>query len=397
MHPSPPPQRPYVSPAMRLAAEWSWRFIVVVAGVVLLAYGLSFVSEIFIPVLIAMLVAALLSPLVNLLHRRARLPRGLAVLVTLLVTAGVVAGLVTIVGSQASEQFPQLQRQATQGVTEVENWLSTGPLHLTSTAISDYVQQAENAISANRETLIAGATGVVATATHVIAGFFICLFASFFFLLEGRRIWSWLLHLLPVPAREPLDGASRQSWVTLTHYMRATIIVAFTDGVGVAVGAAILQVPLATSLGLVVFLGAFIPIVGALLSGTVAVLVALVAHDFVTALIMLGVVILVQQIESHLLQPFLMGRAVAVHPLAVILAVAGGASVFGIVGALFAVPTVAVLKSGISALARGGRPDSETAQIADSDAPLAPDEPEPNDATEHEQAEGGTQTDPVKR
>ncbi len=120
--------------------------------------------------------------------------------------------------------------------------------------------------------------------------------------------------------------------MTLTHYMRATIIVAFTDGVGVAIGAAVLQVPLATSLGLVVFLGAFIPIVGALLSGTVAVLVALVAHDFVTALIMLGVVILVQQIESHLLQPFLMGRAVAVHPLAVILAVAGGASVFGIVG-----------------------------------------------------------------
>jgi predicted PurR-regulated permease PerM len=382
---------------MRLSAEWSWRFIVVVAGVVLLAYGLSFVSEIVIPVLIAMLITALLSPLVNLLNTRARFPRGLAVLVTMLVAAGVVSGLVTIVGSQASEQFPQLQKQAVQGVTEVENWLSTGPLHLTSTAISDYVQQAENAISANRETLIAGATGVVSTATHVIAGFFICLFATFFFLLEGRRIWSWLLHLLPVPARDPLDGASRQSWITLTHYMRATIIVAFTDGLGVAIGAAVLQVPLATSLGLIVFLGAFIPIVGALLSGTVAVLVALVSHDFVTALIMLGVVILVQQIESHLLQPFLMGRAVAVHPLAVILAVAGGASVFGIVGALFSVPTVAMLKSGISSLARGGRPDGPTAQIADSDAPLAPDEPAPNDATEHEQVEGGTEADPVTR
>ncbi|MEW1958486.1 AI-2E family transporter [Kineococcus sp. NPDC059986] len=397
MRPPPSSQRPYVSPAMRLSAEWSWRFIVVVAGVVLLAYGLSFVSEIVIPVLIAMLITALLSPLVNLLNTRARFPRGLAVLVTMLVAAGVVSGLVTIVGSQASEQFPQLQKQAVQGVTEVENWLSTGPLHLTSTAISDYVQQAENAISANRETLIAGATGVVSTATHVIAGFFICLFATFFFLLEGRRIWSWLLHLLPVPARDPLDGASRQSWITLTHYMRATIIVAFTDGLGVAIGAAVLQVPLATSLGLIVFLGAFIPIVGALLSGTVAVLVALVSHDFVTALIMLGVVILVQQIESHLLQPFLMGRAVAVHPLAVILAVAGGASVFGIVGALFSVPTVAMLKSGISSLARGGRPDGPTAQIADSDAPLAPDEPAPNDATEHEQVEGGTEADPVTR
>lgn len=376
--------RPYVSPALRLAADWSWRVVVVVAGIVLVAYGLSFVSEILIPLLVAMLIAALLLPVVNLLHSRAHLPRAVAVLVTMLVTAGVVAGLVTIVGSQASSEWPELADSATQGVTEVENWLSTGPLHLTSTAISDYVSQAEDAVSANRDTLIAGATGVVATAGHVVAGFFICLFTTFFFLLEGRHLWSWLVHLLPAPAREPVDEASRQSWVTLTHYMRATIAVAFVDGLGVAIGAAILQVPLATSLGLVVFLGAFVPIVGALLSGTVAVLVALVAHDFVTALIMLGVVVLVQQIESHLLQPFLMGRAVAVHPLAVILAVAGGATVFGIVGALFAVPLVATLKSAVEALASGGARPDEVAQIVDSDAPLAPDEPEPNDGTEHE-------------
>ncbi|MEZ0164616.1 AI-2E family transporter [Kineococcus sp. LSe6-4] len=397
MHPSRPDHRPYVSPALRLAADWSWRFLVVVAGVVLLAYGLSFLSEIVIPVLVALLITALLLPLVNLLHHRVGVRRGLAALGTMLVAAGVVAGLVTIVGSQAAEQFPQLQQQATQGVAEVERWLSEGPLQLTSTAISDYVQQAEDALAANRETLIAGATGVVVTAGHVVAGFFICLFAAFFFLLEGRRIWSWLLHLLPLPARDPLDDASRQSWVTLTHYMRATIVVALADGIGVAIGAAILQVPLATSLGLLVFLGAFIPIVGALLSGTVAVLVALVAHDFVTALIMLGVVILVQQIESHLLQPFLMGRAVAVHPLAVLLAVAGGATVFGIVGALFAVPLVAVLKSGIGALARGGRPDPQVEEITDSDAPLAPEEPDPTDGTEHEEVEGGTQGRAVER
>ncbi|WP_432561114.1 AI-2E family transporter [Kineococcus sp. SYSU DK003] len=376
------PHQPYVSPALRLAASWSWRFLVVLAGVVVLAYGLSFVSEIVIPVLVALLVTALLAPLANFSHRL-RVPQAVGVLLSMLLTAGIVSGLVGIVGTQAANEWPELQRSATQGVTEVETWLSEGPLNLTSTAISDYIQQAEQAVAENRDTLIAGATGVVSTAGHVVAGFFIALFASFFFLLEGRRIWSWLLHLLPEPAREPVDDASRQSWVTLTHYMRATIAVAFVDGLGVAIGAAILQVPLATSLGLVVFLGAFIPIVGALLSGTVAVLVALVAHDFVTALIMLGVVILVQQVESHLLQPFLMGRAVAVHPLAVILAVAGGATVFGIVGALFAVPLVAVLKTGIGALARGGRPTEEVAEIEASDAPLAPDTPRPNDATEH--------------
>jgi predicted PurR-regulated permease PerM len=139
-----------------------------------------------------------------------------------------------------------------------------------------------------------------------------------------------------------------------------------------------------------VFLGAFIPIVGALLSGIVAVLVALVAQGPVVALIMLGVIILVQQVESHLLQPFLMGRAVAVHPLAVILAVAGGATVFGIVGALFAVPLVAVLNTGVSALARAGRPTEEAAEIDASDAPLAPDAPAPNDASEHLDDESAT-------
>ncbi|GAA0294388.1 AI-2E family transporter [Kineococcus aurantiacus] len=377
-----PPHRPYVSPALRTAADWSWRFVVVAVAVVVLAYGLSFVSEIFIPVLVAMLIAALLAPVVNLLDVRLHVPRAVAALVTLLVAAGVVAGLVTIVGSQASSQWSDLASSATQGVGEVERWLSTGPLHLTSTAISDYVAELQQAATDNQDALIAGATGVVSTAGHLVAGFFICLFTSFFFLLEGRRIWSWLVHLLPRPAQDPLDDAARQSWVTLTHYMRATIVVALVDGVGVAIGAAVLRVPLATSLGLLVFLGAFIPIVGALLSGTVAVLVALVAHDFVTALIMLGVVILVQQVESHLLQPFLMGRAVAVHPLAVILAVAGGATVFGIVGALFAVPLVAVLKTGVGALARGGRPTEEVEEITDSDAPLAPEAPPPHDEAE---------------
>jgi len=366
----------YVSSALRTSAEWSWRFIVVVAGVVLLVYGLSFVSEVAIPALIAMLVAALLLPVVSALHRIG-VPQVLAALVTLLAALAVLVGLVTLVGTQAASGFSDLSDSAVQGVGQVETWLKDGPLNLSTTAISGYVTQAQDAVTSHRDTIVSGAVGVASTAGHLVAGFFIAMFASFFYLLEGRRIWSWLLRLLPAPAQRPLDHAARQSWVTLTHYMRATIIVALVDGAGVAIGAAILQVPLAVPLGLVVFLGAFIPIVGAVLAGTVAVLVALVAHGPVTALVMLLVVILVQQVESHGLQPFLMGRAVAVHPLAVILAVASGATVFGIVGALFAVPLVAVLKTGVSALARGDdEQTAEVAQIDASDAPLAPDTPE---------------------
>lgn len=349
---------------------------------VVLAYGLSFVSEILIPVLVALLITALLGPLVGRANRLG-VPRPVAALVILLLALAIVAGLVTLISTQAASGFGDLSDSATEGVGEVERWLSSGPLHLSSSAISGYVDQVETAISDNREAIVSGATSVATTAGHLVAGFFITLFATFFYLLEGRRIWSWLLHLMPQPARDPLDDAARSSWLTLVHYMRATVIVAFVDGAGVAIGAAILQVPLAVPLGLVVFLGAFIPIVGALLSGIVAVLVALVAQGPVVALIMLGVIILVQQVESHLLQPFLMGRAVAVHPLAVILAVAGGATVFGIVGALFAVPLVAVLNTGVSALARSGRPTEEVAEIDASDAPLAPDTPAPNDASEH--------------
>ncbi|WP_432484235.1 AI-2E family transporter [Kineococcus esterisolvens] len=381
----PRPHHPYVSPALRTAAEWSWRLVAVTAAVVVVAYGLSFVSQILIPVLVALLITALLGPVVAWGHARG-VPRALATLMTMLLALAVVAGLVALISTQAAEGFADLSDSASQGIDEVEEWLAEGPLQVSSAALSGYVDQAQEALAANRDTILSGATGVVATAGHVVAGFFIALFASFFYLLEGRRIWSWLLHLFPRPSRGPLDAAARQSWVTLTHYMRATIVVAFADGVGVAVGAAVLRVPLAVPLGLLVFLGAFIPIVGALLSGAVAVLVALVAQGPVTALIMLGVVVAVQQIESHLLQPFLMGRAVAVHPLAVILAVAAGATVFGIVGALFAVPLVAVLNTGVTALARGGRRTEGVAEIEDSDAPLAPERPAPDDGTEHHDA-----------
>lgn len=166
--------------------------------------------------------------------------------------------------------------------------------------------------------------------------------------------------------------------MTLSHYVRSTVVVAAVDGIGVGVGAAVLSVPLALPLGVLVFLGAFIPLVGAVLTGVVAILVALVAQGPVTALLMLGVVILVQQIETHVLQPFLLGRSVDVHPLAVILAIATGVALAGILGALFAVPVVAVANTMITALAnRGG--DSPAERIDADDAPLAPDKPPATD------------------
>jgi predicted PurR-regulated permease PerM len=274
--------------------------------------------------------------------------------------------------------FPELRDQAVRGLTKVEDWLATSPLHLSSTKLSEYVDQAGNAASNNKSSIVTGALGVASTASHLAEGFFITMFSTFFFLYSGQRIWAWLLRMLPRAARSPLDAAARSGWVTLTYYVRATLIVAFVDGVGIGAGLALLGVPLALPLGVIVFLGAFIPVVGAVLTGLLAVLVALVANGPFTALAVLGVVIAVNQLEAHVMQPFLLGRAVSVHPLGVILAIATGASLAGIVGALFAVPVAAVANTMISSLAGG--PDEDPGQAAArDDAPLAPDEPAETD------------------
>ena len=184
------------------------------------------------------------------------------------------------------------------------------------------------------------------------------LFATFFFLRDGNRIWRFLVRLLPVAARWKVDDAGRASWATLGAYVRATVLVAFIDAVGIGIFLVVFDVPFAFPLAALVFLGAFIPIVGAFLSGVVAVLVALVDSGPVTALIILGVVIGVQQVEGHLLQPLIMGRAVAIHPLAVIIGIAAGVVLAGITGALVAVPLIAVLNTAVRRLAARSVPDT---------------------------------------
>jgi putative heme transporter len=361
-----------VTPGVRIASEWTWRLGVIALGIYLLSRVFAEFAGILIPVMISLLLAALLQPLVDRASRF--LPRGVSALIVLLGTLVLVLAMFALVGQQAVSGFPDLRNQAVDGLDKVQNWLSTGPLHLSAGKMSDYVNQAGDAASANKSTIVSGALGVASTATHLTEGFFITMFSTFFFLSSGHRIWAWLLNMLPGTAQRPMDDAARSGWVTLSHYVRATLIVAFVDGLGIGVGAFLLGVPLALPLGVVVFLGAFIPVVGATITGVLAVLVALVANGPVIALAVLGVVLLVNQVEAHVMQPFLLGRAVAVHPLAVILAIATGAALAGIVGALFAVPVAAVLNTVVSSLA-GRAGDDPGEEIARDDAPLSPDEP----------------------
>ncbi|HYO32649.1 MAG TPA: AI-2E family transporter [Nocardioidaceae bacterium] len=366
----------WVTPGVRGASEWAWRLGVIALGLYVLTRIFIKFADIFIPLMVALLLAALLLPVVSWLA--GHMPRGLAALTALLGTLLALIGLFALVGQQAVSGFPELRDQGEEGLKEVRNWLSTGPLNLSAGQLSDYAERAQDAASENRATIVSGALGAAVTVTHLAEGFFIAMFATFFFLSSGQRIWAWLLRMMPQAAQRPLDGAARSGWVTLSHYVRATLIVAFVDAVGIGLGALILGVPLALPLAVVVFLGAFIPVVGAVLTGLLAVLVALVANGPVIALAILAVVILVNQVEAHVLQPFLLGRAVDVHPLAVILAIATGASLAGIVGALFAVPVAAVANTVVTALVGSGR-DDPGERIVSEGAPLTPDAPAETD------------------
>jgi predicted PurR-regulated permease PerM len=341
---------------LRIAAAWSWRLIAIgVVGWALLRV-IGTIKIVIIPLIIALLLSALLAPAVKWLLR-AKFPRSLATALVLVAGLAAVIGTLTLVVNQFIEGVPDLADNAGRGITQIQDWLRDGPLHLSDNQVSDYVAQAQQWLNDNRDRLTSQGLSTAGTVFEVLTGAILVLFSLFFFLRDGRRIWRFIVRLFPLAARWRIDDAGQASWVTLGHYVRATVLVAFIDAVGIGIFLVIFQVQFAFALAALVFLGAFIPIVGATLSGAVAVLVALVDRGPVIALVILGVVIGVQQLEGHVLQPLIMGRAVAIHPLVVIIAIAAGVVLAGIVGALVAVPLVAVLNTGIRRLNKRRAPE----------------------------------------
>lgn len=327
-----------------LAAAWSWRFLVIIAAGYLVVWTLARFSVITIPLVVALLFAALASPLVEVLSRGG-LNRALASALTVVLGLGFVSLLLTFVGQQVAQGFSDLSEQVVDGLGEIREWLRDGPLQASDSQISDWIVQAQQMIVSSNEQAVARITEVGATLGYIVAGFFIVLIATYFFLADGARIWAWMVRLFPRAARTRADSSGRAAWFTVTKFVRATVLVAFVDAVGIMLVALVLKVPLAFAIGVLVFVSSFVPIVGATLSGAVAVLVALVAQGPVVALLMLIGVVVVQQVESNVLQPFLMGRFVSVHPLGVLVAIGAGIVVAGIAGALVAVPLVAALNA----------------------------------------------------
>ncbi len=363
-----------VSPGMRIAAAWSWRFLAVVGALALVLYLVGFVSEITIPVAIALLLNALLNPV-----RQALVNRGMrrSVAAALVFVGGLVlvGGVITLVVRQFIFGAKDLADQVSAGLDKVQNWLVTGPLKLSQEQINSAVTSVKESVVSNKDALTSGAVNTASSAGHVITGFVLVLFILFFFLRDGRRIWNWILGLAPQRAKSQIDEAAQRAWTTLGGYVRATVLVAFVDAVGIGIGLFAVGVPLAIPLTAFVFLASFIPIIGALLSGVVAVLVALVTLGPIQALIILAVVILVQQLEGHVLQPVLLGRAVSLHPLGVALSIAAGVILIGITGALLAVPIVACLNASIKYLAGPSSPPPTAAPAQDLGAAAAADDP----------------------
>ncbi|MFD4295255.1 AI-2E family transporter [Rhodococcus sp. NPDC058505] len=366
-----------VPPLLRAATEWTWRLLVLFAGVLALAWIVAKLDTVVIPVALALLAAALLHPVVDWMHGKG-VPRGAAVVVVLVAAIGIVAGIMTFVVEQFVVGLPELTDQFTASVHQIQDWLTVGPFHFSEDQIRRAGDSIVETIQDNREAVTSGAVATGRVIGELFTGAALTLFTLVFFLYGGAQIWEFVTRLVPTGSRARVRLAGSQGFGSLVGYVRATVVVAAADAIGIGAGLAILGVPLALPLASLVFIGAFIPIVGAFVTGFVAVLVALVTKGLVTALITLGIIIGIMQLEGHVLQPLLLGRAVRLHPVAVVLAITTGIVLAGIVGGLLAVPIVAVLNTAIrSLLARDPIEVPGEVDVDDPALPLFPASPDP--------------------
>lgn len=342
--PAPDPRadlEPDIPRGLTIAAGYAWRLVLLGVGVVALYYVLSYFSQLTVPLGIAILLTAMLYPLTTLL-RRWGWPPALAAVVALLALVLVVAGLLGFVGTQVAAEWPELIEQSREGFQALVAWLGTLPFGIDDARLNDWIAQGTAWLQTQASTLAGAAATFGAAFGSFFAGLATALVATFFFAYQGRRIFAGSVEVLvPRHYRASVDGAALRGWTSLVAYMRSAVIVAAVDAAGVALAALLLQVPLVAALFALTFFLSFIPIVGATVAGAVAVVLALVTHGWVNALIMLGAVVLVMQLESTFLQPLVMGKAVDLHPLAVLLGITAGAIVSGILGALIAIPVLA--------------------------------------------------------
>lgn len=324
---------------------WAGAAVLVWAAVAYLAWRVAgALAPVLVPVAVAVLIAAALRPAVRGLVRRGW-PRALAATLMVVGPLTALGVLLTLTVNALVRGGGDLADALRDGVGTVRDWLVNGPLHLSEPQVGSAVDNFVAFMGDQGERIVGGATATAAAVGAFLAGLVLAVFVLFFLLYEGERIWARGTARLPDSVRSRFDGAGRDAFAALGSYSRATVAVAVVDAVVIGVGLAIIGVPMVIPLASLVFLAAFVPYVGAFVAGFVAVLVGLVSGGLVTALLVLGLNVLVQTLEGEVLQPFLMGRMVRLHPLLVVVSIAVGVVLGGIVGALFAVPAVIVVRA----------------------------------------------------
>ncbi|TDO86366.1 AI-2E family transporter [Enemella evansiae] len=351
---------------VQIGAAWAWRLLLLAALAGGIGWLIATLSAVTIPLAIGIMLTAGLSPIAKLLNKTG-MPRVLAALITLVGGLLVVSGVLTYIGITIAGQSAELGERVTQGWGQLTQWLDQGPLHINADQLNSYYSQAFEYLRQQQSRIATYAATAGGAVGNFLTGLVLALLAMFFMLYDGRRIWNFLLKLVPAAARQKTDGAGQVGWTSLVAYVRTTVIVAAVDAVGPLIAAIVMGVPMAPALGALLFLSAFVPIVGLLVSGFVVVLVTLVTVGWVQALIMLGVIILVNQLEGNVLQPLLMGKAVALHPMAVMFGITLGISVAGIIGALLVVPIMAFGKTFIEYCASGRTPEGVDDPLAGAD------------------------------
>jgi len=335
---------------LRIGAAFTWRLLVIAAALAGIGFLAHLLAEIVIPFLIGIIVAALLVPLSDVLQRHGW-PKWLAILVALLIGIAVVVGLLLLVTERVVTALPVLEKQIGALGNSLNRLLATHPFGLTPEKINGYVSDIVQWLQNNASQIALRAANVGKRVVGLLEGIFIIIFVTLFAMIDGAGIWAWTTRLFPHRARARIDFAGRAGWRTLKEFVRIQIFVAALEAVAIGSGAWIIGVPLATPIAAIVFFGALVPIIGSIVAGAVAVLIALLFNGWINALIMFGIVLLVNQIEGNVLHPLITGGAVKVHPLGIVLGVMAGAAIGGIAGAFFAVPVIATANSMIHAAA----------------------------------------------
>ena len=352
---------------LEAAAAFGWRLLVVTAVVAVVGVAMSWLTAVVLPVVIALLLAALLGPPAHWLVLKG-VPRGPATAVVVAVGLLLVTGVSALVIGTVAADWPRLQAQVASTVQSGEAWLRLGPLQLEQRQLEQLVDQLFASLGATQGHVVSGVVSTAVTSGEVAGGILLTLFVLIFFLYDGRSIWNFLLRsVVPASGRAKADRAGRSGFAALVGYVRATAAVACMDAVGVGVAAAVIGLPLAPALTALVFLGAFVPYIGILVTGTLTVVVCLATVGFWPAVAMAIVIVVVTQLEGHVLHPLLLGRGARLHPLAVVLSISAGFVLAGVAGAVVAVPLIAVIAAGVRSLrakdhAEGGEGEASGAE-----------------------------------